>query len=155
MCGNLPGWYDGRYTEVILSNLMFLGVLVSGKGTRFILANTQQLHSKIQEMSERIRHLEGALQGHHAERAAFGLEVHPLLRPEHLEIKNTMELYTCAQPRSSEITPTTSASHSRNSSQSTTDNDFNDDISTFFPQSSSPQVSRKGDSNTRLLSFSI
>ncbi|XP_006462393.1 hypothetical protein AGABI2DRAFT_137096, partial [Agaricus bisporus var. bisporus H97] len=26
------------------------GVLVSGKGTRFILANTEQLHSKIQEM---------------------------------------------------------------------------------------------------------
>ena len=105
-------------------------------------------------MSERIRHLEGALQGHHGERAAFGLEVHPLLQAEHLGIKNTMELYSCAQPRSSEITPTTSASHSRNSSQSMTDNGFNDEISTFLPQSSSLQVGRKGNNNTRLLSFS-
>src|SRR5260221_70532 len=107
--------------------LRFLGVLVSGKGTRFILANTQQLHSKIQDMSERIRHLEDALQGYHAERTASGLEVHPLLQSEYLGIKNTMELYGCGKPRSSEITPTTSVSHSRNSSQSTTDNSFNDE----------------------------
>ncbi|TFK69543.1 hypothetical protein BDN72DRAFT_840268 [Pluteus cervinus] len=42
------------------------GVLVSGKGTRFILANTEQLHSKIHEMSDRIRHLEEALESQYA-----------------------------------------------------------------------------------------
>jgi len=132
--------------------LPFLGVLVSGKGTRFILANTQQLHSKIQDMSERIRHLEDALQGYHAERAASGLEVHPLLQPEYLGIKNTMELYSCGNSRSSEITPTTSVSHSRNSSQSTTDSSFNDEIPSFPPQFSSPQVRRKHANGSRLLS---
>jgi hypothetical protein len=94
-------------------------------------------------MSERIRHLEGALQGYHVERAACGLEVHPLLQPELLGIKNTMELYSCAQPCS------TWDSHSRKSSQSGQSTDLNDAIPT------SSQVSRKRASNLRLLGFSI
>jgi hypothetical protein len=124
---------------------------VSGKGTRFILANTEQLHSKIQDMSERIRTLEDALQSYHSERIAVGLEVHPLLRAEYLEIKSTMGLYRCVQPRPSESNPTTSGSHIKNSS--TTDNSFIDDISTFVRQSSSRQASTKGAVASRLLRF--
>jgi hypothetical protein len=66
------------------------GVLVSGKGTRFILANTEQLHTKIHDMSERIRHLEEALEAFHSQ---CSTEIHPLLRSEHLGIKSTMGLY--------------------------------------------------------------
>lgn len=66
------------------------GVLVSGKGTRFILANTEQLHTKIHEMSERIRRLEEALETLHSQ---CSTETHDLLRPEFLHIKSTMGLY--------------------------------------------------------------
>lgn len=65
------------------------GVLVSGKGTRFILANTEQLHTKIHEMSDRIRHLEEALQNYNSN--------HPLLEGEQLNVKRTMGLYGNAQ----------------------------------------------------------
>ena len=63
---------------------------MSGKGTRFILANTEQLHTKIHEMSERIRHLEEALETLHSRCTS---EVHPLLQSEYLGIKSTMGLY--------------------------------------------------------------
>ncbi|KXN83105.1 hypothetical protein AN958_01776 [Leucoagaricus sp. SymC.cos] len=62
------------------------GVLVSGKGTRFILANTEQLHAKIQEMSDRIRHLEDSIRGTKPDS--------PLLAPELLAVKSTMGLYS-------------------------------------------------------------
>lgn len=70
------------------------GVLVSGKGTRFILANTEQLHSKIQEMSDRIRTLEDALQAIHSEHASHPDQPHPLMQPALLGIKSTMGLYS-------------------------------------------------------------
>ncbi|KIK57140.1 hypothetical protein GYMLUDRAFT_46373 [Collybiopsis luxurians FD-317 M1] len=70
------------------------GVLVSGKGTRFILANTEQLHSKIQDMSEHIRRLEEAL-----EKSSNNSNPHPLLQPEMLSVKSTMELYGVTQPK--------------------------------------------------------
>ncbi|KAF6744499.1 hypothetical protein DFP72DRAFT_825744 [Ephemerocybe angulata] len=89
------------------------GVLVSGKGTRFILANTEQLHGKIHEMSERIRVLEDALgnvnrkyEGHirrcssHNDQLSMedeeddGIPAHPLLQPELLNVKSTMGLYS-------------------------------------------------------------
>ncbi|KAG6835912.1 hypothetical protein H0H93_013452 [Arthromyces matolae] len=63
-------------------------VLVSGKGTRFILANTEQLHSKIHEMSERIRNLEEAL-----EQCQCRPSSHPLLSMDLLQVKSTMGLY--------------------------------------------------------------
>lgn len=59
---------------------------MSGKGTRFILANTEQLHAKIQEMSDRIRHLEEAVQKTEPDS--------PLLAPELLAVKSTMGLYS-------------------------------------------------------------
>ncbi|KAL4249924.1 hypothetical protein ABKN59_002007 [Abortiporus biennis] len=60
------------------------GSLSSGQGTRFILADTDQLHRKISEMSERIRLLEDALA---IFQAGVSSERHPLLRDELLSIK--------------------------------------------------------------------
>ena len=51
---------------------------------RFILADTDQLHRKISEMSERIRQLEDALA---IFQAGISHERHPLLRDELLSIK--------------------------------------------------------------------
>lgn len=75
-------------------------MLVSGKGTRFILANTEHLHGKIQEMSDRIRSLEDALQSLHSEHASDPEEPHPLMQPELLGIKSTMGLYSGTQSNS-------------------------------------------------------
>ncbi|KAF9561087.1 hypothetical protein CPC08DRAFT_447037 [Agrocybe pediades] len=77
------------------------GVLVSGKGTRFILANTEQLHSKIQEMSDRIRSLEEGLQALH-ERSPDADEPHPLMRADLLAIKSAMGLYSGTQVNGSD-----------------------------------------------------
>jgi hypothetical protein len=93
-----------------------VGVLVSGKGTRFILANTEQLHGKIHEMSERIRVLEDALGSAHRkyeghirscpsqeqyagvddEEVEDQIPSHPLLKQELLNVKSTMGLYTAS-----------------------------------------------------------
>ena len=70
------------------------GVLVSGKGTRFILANTEQLHSKIRDMSERIRCLEEALE---SVQSQVSEESHPLMAPQLLGVKSTMGLYNSTQ----------------------------------------------------------
>ncbi|KAJ7147142.1 hypothetical protein C8R43DRAFT_1012117 [Mycena crocata] len=61
------------------------GALQSGRGSRFILANTEQLHQKISELSDRVRQLEDGLEGVQAE--------HPLLAPELRRIKTSQELY--------------------------------------------------------------
>ncbi|KAI0741388.1 fungal-specific transcription factor domain-containing protein [Daedaleopsis nitida] len=60
------------------------GSLSAGQGTRFILADTEQLHRKISEMSERIRQLEDALA---IFQAGISHERHPLLRDELLSVK--------------------------------------------------------------------
>lgn len=78
------------------------GVLVSGKGTRFILANTEQLHTKIHEMSDRIRHLEDALV---ALQATCSPDPHPLMHPDMLGIKSTMGLYGGTQLGAEPTTP--------------------------------------------------
>lgn len=57
---------------------------------RFILANTQQLHDKIVQLNERVRQLEDALEGM---QLSCSSDPHPLLRPELLQIKSTLELY--------------------------------------------------------------
>lgn len=73
------------------------GALTSGKGSRFILANTERLHSKIIQMSDRIRQLEEALGNLQAERTQ---EPHPLLHQDLLRIKNSLELYNPQAPTS-------------------------------------------------------
>ncbi|KAF8897440.1 fungal-specific transcription factor domain-containing protein [Infundibulicybe gibba] len=60
------------------------GSLASGQGTRFVLANTAQLHAKITEMGQRIRQLEDALA---IFQAGISTEPHPLLSAELLSIK--------------------------------------------------------------------
>ncbi|KAI0056559.1 hypothetical protein BV25DRAFT_1813826, partial [Artomyces pyxidatus] len=67
------------------------GSLISGKGSRFILANTEQLHEKIVSMSDRIRQLEEALEASHLN---SGAPPHPLLSPEQLTVKSSIELYS-------------------------------------------------------------
>lgn len=54
---------------------------------RFILANTEQLHAKIIQMSDRIRQLEDAL-------GKCASDPHPLLQKDFLQIKNSLELYS-------------------------------------------------------------
>ncbi|KAJ7367111.1 hypothetical protein DFH08DRAFT_836580 [Mycena albidolilacea] len=61
------------------------GALQSGRGSRFILANTEQLHEKITQLSERVRLLEDGLESVSAE--------HPLLAPDLRRIKTSQELY--------------------------------------------------------------
>ncbi|KAI1789627.1 hypothetical protein LXA43DRAFT_560030 [Ganoderma leucocontextum] len=61
------------------------GALTGGKGSRFILANTEQLHEKIKSMSLRIRELEDALQDLQSG--------HPLLREDLLLIKKSADLF--------------------------------------------------------------
>ncbi|KAF8514037.1 fungal-specific transcription factor domain-containing protein [Gautieria morchelliformis] len=56
------------------------------KGTRFVLANTEELHVKIMQMSERIRQLENALSASNA-----GPGPHPLLREDLLLVKVPVE----------------------------------------------------------------
>ncbi|KAK2460473.1 hypothetical protein APHAL10511_007520 [Amanita phalloides] len=70
------------------------GVLVSGKGTRFILANTEQLHAKIHEMSDRIRCLEDALESMQSQ---VSEESHPLMASPFLGVKSTVGLYNSSQ----------------------------------------------------------
>ncbi|OCH91033.1 hypothetical protein OBBRIDRAFT_792742 [Obba rivulosa] len=60
------------------------GSLTTGKGNRFVLASTQELHEKIAQLSARVRELEDALRTSHANQAS---ETHPLLADELLMIK--------------------------------------------------------------------
>ncbi|KAF5341215.1 hypothetical protein D9611_006109 [Ephemerocybe angulata] len=71
-----------RVTLILLATP--LGILSAGQGTRFILADTDQLHRKIAEMSTRIRQLEDALA---ILQASISEERHPLLTEELLKMK--------------------------------------------------------------------
>jgi hypothetical protein len=61
-----------------------LGILTGGQGTRFILADTEQLHEKIYEMSNRIRQLEDALA---ILQSSVTDQRHPLLSDELIKVK--------------------------------------------------------------------
>ncbi|KZS94500.1 hypothetical protein SISNIDRAFT_453426 [Sistotremastrum niveocremeum HHB9708] len=60
------------------------GALTTGRGNRFILAGSEQLHNKISTLSERIHDLERALEESHSRHSS---ETHRLLHPDLLEIK--------------------------------------------------------------------
>ncbi|GLB43428.1 putative fungal specific transcription factor [Lyophyllum shimeji] len=64
------------------------GSLTTGKGNRFVLANTESLHEKINQLSNRVRQLEDALAQSHALHSNF---THPLLTQELLQIKRPLE----------------------------------------------------------------
>ncbi|KAK0185178.1 hypothetical protein F5146DRAFT_1105813 [Armillaria mellea] len=61
------------------------GSLTSGKGNRLILANTEQLHERIEHLCSRIRDLENALK---TIQATVSSEPHPLLRLDLLQLKS-------------------------------------------------------------------
>ncbi|KII86662.1 hypothetical protein PLICRDRAFT_43302 [Plicaturopsis crispa FD-325 SS-3] len=65
------------------------GSLTSGKGNRFILANTEELHAKIIQMSCRIKELEEALA---TLQSSLTSEMHPLLAQDLLSIKTSLSL---------------------------------------------------------------
>ncbi|OBZ66412.1 GTP-binding protein Rho3 [Grifola frondosa] len=60
------------------------GSLTTGKGNRFVLASTQDLHEKINQLATRVRELEDALRVSHG---LHSLESHPLLSEDLLRIK--------------------------------------------------------------------
>lgn len=66
------------------ANICPNGKLSTGQGTRLILADTDALHRKITQLSERVRQLEDALG---IMQAAVSQERHPLLRDELLKVK--------------------------------------------------------------------
>ncbi|EGO26826.1 hypothetical protein SERLADRAFT_355454 [Serpula lacrymans var. lacrymans S7.9] len=66
------------------------GVLITGQGTRFVLADTEKLHQKIAQMSDRIRQLEDALT---IMQSSTTNEPHPLLHRELLGIKSIIDLH--------------------------------------------------------------
>ncbi|KAH6886070.1 hypothetical protein BKA70DRAFT_1236790 [Coprinopsis sp. MPI-PUGE-AT-0042] len=72
------------------------GILSAGQGTRFILADTDQLHRKIADMSNRIRQLEDALA---ILQASVSDERHPLLSDEHLKMKFGSEALDPKKPQ--------------------------------------------------------
>lgn len=65
------------------------GSLTTGQGTRFVLADTEKLHQKIAQMSDRIRQLEDALS---IVQSGPG-EQHPLLHRDLLDIKSIIDLH--------------------------------------------------------------
>lgn len=76
-----------------------LGILSAGQGTRFILADTEQLHRKIADMSNRIRQLEDALA---ILQSATSDKRHPLLSDELLKVKFGSEALNPPQDSSSD-----------------------------------------------------
>ena len=73
-----------------LSTRGYRGPLLIRVHASFILANTEQLHSKIVQMSDHIRLLEDALETLQSQCSS---QAHPLLAPEHLLVKSSLELY--------------------------------------------------------------
>jgi hypothetical protein len=112
------------YITIIVGDSMHSGALTSGRGSRcghpfhlhegrltrvpcsrFILANTEQLHDKIVELSERVRQLEDALGDLQSKVSDAS---HPLLAPELLRLKTFQDLYGISIPprfTQSQITP--------------------------------------------------
>ncbi|KAI0816939.1 fungal-specific transcription factor domain-containing protein [Trametes gibbosa] len=70
------------------------GSLTTGQGTRFILADTDRLHRKIAEMSDRIRQLEDGLA---ILQSSVTREPHPLLDPDLVKIKSGLELHSATR----------------------------------------------------------
>ncbi|KAF8065271.1 fungal-specific transcription factor domain-containing protein [Lyophyllum atratum] len=70
------------------------GSLITGQGTRFVLADTEKLHQKIAAMSDRIRQLEDALA---ILQSTQTRDLHPLLHRELLKIKSSIELHSAVE----------------------------------------------------------
>ncbi|KAL1716515.1 fungal-specific transcription factor domain-containing protein [Schizophyllum commune] len=70
--------------------------LTTGKGNRFVLANTEDLHEKIQQLALRVRTLEDALAESHSLNDPHN--PHPLLANELLQIKRPLERERKSEP---------------------------------------------------------
>ncbi|KAF8495572.1 fungal-specific transcription factor domain-containing protein [Russula emetica] len=70
------------------------GSLVTGQGTRFVLADTDRLHNKITGMSARIRQLEDALEVSHSMTSS---DTHPLLQRDFLQVKSIIDLHSAIE----------------------------------------------------------
>ncbi|KAF9269469.1 hypothetical protein L218DRAFT_1072308 [Marasmius fiardii PR-910] len=79
------------------------GSLITGQGTRFVLADTEKLHEKISQMSDRIRLLEDALTILHNSSGAT--DPHPLLDRDSLKIKSIIELHAAVNQNQAESSP--------------------------------------------------
>ncbi|KAJ7695125.1 fungal-specific transcription factor domain-containing protein [Mycena rosella] len=80
------------------------GSLTTGKGNRFVLANTEELHTKITDLANRVRQLEDGLAQSHS---LHSLQPHPLLAPELLNIKRPLERERLDAPPKQEKLDTT------------------------------------------------
>ncbi|KAI0953850.1 hypothetical protein AcV7_007264 [Taiwanofungus camphoratus] len=67
------------------------GSLTTGKGNRFVLANTEVLHDKINALANRVRQLEDALE---EAQSQLSPRPHPLLTEELRQIKRPLERET-------------------------------------------------------------
>lgn len=67
--------------------------------SRFVLANTESLHEKINQLSNRVRQLEDALTESHRIHSSF---THPLLTEDLLQIKRPLERERLDTPHSKE-----------------------------------------------------
>lgn len=77
-------------------------MILINKKSSFILANTEELHTKIAEMSDRIHQLEDAVA---TMQTSFSSEPHPLLHPDLLRIKSSAELHRAQMTASTKSTP--------------------------------------------------
>ncbi|KAF5313331.1 hypothetical protein D9611_008642 [Ephemerocybe angulata] len=77
------------------------GSLITGQGTRFVLADTEKLHTKISVMSDRIRQLEDALA---VVQSTVTNEPHPLLARDLMKIKSSLELHSAVEEGDKEPT---------------------------------------------------
>ncbi|KAI6096181.1 fungal-specific transcription factor domain-containing protein [Pisolithus croceorrhizus] len=71
------------------------GSLTTGQGTRFVLADTEQLHDKVSRMSDRIRQLEDALAI--LQSSVSPGKQHPLLSRDLLSVKSSIEFHAAAE----------------------------------------------------------
>ncbi|TFK26171.1 hypothetical protein FA15DRAFT_637937 [Coprinopsis marcescibilis] len=74
------------------------GSLTTGQGNRFVLATTQELHEKINELCQRVRDLEDALRASHNK---VSQETHPLLTEDLLKVKAPLQRETPQNLRTS------------------------------------------------------
>ena len=84
---------------------IYSGVLAPGRGNRLILANTEQLHERIDQISDRNRELENALR---TLQETVSDQPHPLLSMDVLRINTTQGLSSGPSTSSSSKSPSTS-----------------------------------------------
>ncbi|KAL0580573.1 hypothetical protein V5O48_001398, partial [Marasmius crinis-equi] len=95
------GQVSSRDYGVISEVLTYLpGSLTTGKGNRFVLANTEVLHEKITQLASRVRTLEDALAVSHSKTS---LHPHPLLSEDLLQIKRPLERERLDQPPAKDV----------------------------------------------------